>query len=234
MQQVLDELIKNEEESIKKLKNELRLINEVNGSPNHNFSKIVHKDEAIIHIGISRFDYKISTSASFADFEAFIKSKISKNFPAIGFEFLHDKTNFSILLKDDSDLELMYDWYFSNNISFVKILPIKQSESFQKLNLSNTGSTCSNEKEEKKCPFIFVPSHEFPVGVFVTVSKSATFEQGMSTLRSLSENIESVSFTDSDGDSLSISEEEEWEYFIAEASTSYQKGSFAFLYANEE
>lgn len=222
MKQEIDDLINKEENEIQQLKKDLYNRQVENGTSLPQLIDFNIKEEAIIHIGIDRFDYKIATSAPFEDFDSFIQSIITRGTTKYGFEY---KNNLIIWLKDDFDLKLMYHFYFSNinKYPFIHIVAIKKADSFKNINL-NDQSFAPNS-----IPFLYLPANETNYCVFLYFADDYSYEKSQGFFKKFDPDANSISFIDSDGDEIIISSESEWNYFLSESLLQSQKGQYLKL-----
>ena len=226
MQKAIDEMIKEKENSIQQIHNELSHLKNEKGYPiiQANFQL---KKEAILHIGILRFDYKINTSTSFDEFDSLVLSKITKGTRKYGFDF---NNKYIVHLKNNDDLKLMYRWYSSDlfKSNFIHIVPIKKQNAFQNINLDY------KTENENTVPFLLIPTNEVNLCIFCAISNESSLEEGLQLIHSIDSNTNSVSFLDTDNDSILIKEDAEWEYFLSESFIKFQAGQYNILKANSQ
>ena len=219
MQQEIDELVSKEENEIQQLKKELYNLQVENGSSLPQLIEFNIKDEAILHIGIDRFDYKIATSAPFEDFDSFVQSIITRGTTKYGFEI-----NDSIVwLKNDSDLKLMYHFYFSSKNPFIHIVAIKKANSFKNINLID------QTLAPNSIPFLYIPVNEINFCLFLHFPDDFEYQRVHSFFELFDSTANLLSFLDSDGDQIYITSESEWNYFLTESLAKAQKGEYLKL-----
>lgn len=224
MQQEIDELVSKEENEIQQLKKELYNLQVENGSSLPQLIEFNIKDEAILHIGIDRFDYKIATSAPFEDFDSFVQSIITRGTTKYGFEI-----NDSIVwLKNDSDLKLMYHFYFSSKNPFIHIVAIKKANSFKNINLID------QTLAPNSIPFLYIPVNETNFCLFLHFPDDFEYQKVQSFFKLFDSTTNLLSFLDSDGDQIYITSESEWNYFLTESLAKAQKGEYLKLKGNSK
>ncbi|KAK8887106.1 hypothetical protein M9Y10_038143 [Tritrichomonas musculus] len=223
MQQEIDNLVNKEEIEIRQLKKDLYHLQVENGSSLPQLVDFNIKEEAIVHIGVGRFDYKIHTSTPFEDFDSFIQSIITRGTTKYGF----DLNGYIVWLKDDADLKLMYHYYFSNKKSFIHILAIKKSDSFKNIHFID------QILAPNSIPFLYIPSNEKNSGIFLYFPDDYSFDEEQAFFKLFDPTSKSLLFTDSDGDKFNISTETDWNYFLAESLSLVQKGQYMILKGEE-
>lgn len=218
-QQEIDDLISKEENEIQHLKKELYSRQVENGSSLPQLIDFNIKEEAIIHIGIDRFDYKIATSAPFEDFDSFVQSIITRGTTKYGFEYKDS----IVWLKDDFDLKLMYHFYFSSKNPFIHIVAIKKAGSFKDIHLVD------QILAPNSIPFLYIPANETNFCIFLYFPDDFTYQKAQNFFKQCDSAVNSISFIDSDGDKICIQSESEWNYFLSESLSISQRGQYMKL-----
>lgn len=220
----IDSLIEDVELNLQNLKLEYNSLRD-DSSTNFTLDFQTNPKDIIIRIGILRFDYKISTNTTYQEFNKFIRSVISKSITNYGFEF---QSNFIVSLNNESDLTFMFNWYLSNKPQFLHIVSIPKSSKL----LIRPDKLFH---QENAIPILYVPvSEQKKIGYFIPIPFSISITESVNFFKSFDSSVRHFSFSDSEGDQIKITNNDEWDYFLSESISHFRKGKYIVLHGFTE
>lgn len=184
-------------------------------------------DEVVMRVGVTRFDRKLSTSATFQQLEEIVRPSFPKDQPYFGYK--DDNMQF-IWLRNTRDLHYLFKEFHAGSSKFIHIISIRKNVigPVAQIDFSNEDQT-----EENRIPIKYGPFGQDYPHIFISISKTESFQNGIEYIKSFNPKAKFLTYIDSEGDSFNLEGNVEWEYFLTEATTGGNSGHFATVFATE-
>lgn len=122
-----------------------------------------------------------------------------------------------IALRNDDDLYALGYYFFSNNLVSVEINVIPEIKDIK----------VPEQKRKGNVEGTFICHHsQMSYSLLLKLDEFKTFEKGKEFLQGIFGEPTSLSFEDSEGDSVELESDDSWEYMMSQSKNSIEKGNY--------
>ncbi|KAH0795668.1 hypothetical protein GPJ56_000547 [Histomonas meleagridis] len=214
----VDSLINEEESKSKKLQVQLDALSP---SQKTGHNDVVFRQDVKFNIGVSRYERHISCNCCYEELFKQVAEKEGKT-AVFGYE---DKSRFKIWIRNDRDVMCCFREYFGSNLGSINFLILKNAElsGFTKLNLIEEIQKSDDTFQFKLAPY----TRDY--AMFTSLPKGITYEAALDYFNKFAPNHKRLSVIDLENDTIQITSDLEWGYFLNECEMLYPKGKYPIL-----
>ncbi|KAH0795072.1 hypothetical protein GPJ56_001027 [Histomonas meleagridis] len=183
--------------------------------------EIVFKPTVKFVVGFSRYEHTVPSNCSFEDLASKVRGKFDTASP-FGYE---DSKNIKMLIKNENDIKCCFREHFSTNETTIKFNLYKKEEvkTLMDLNYAEETPFGDNTFQFK----LAVDGKDF--AIFTSLPKGISRTDAFDTLKKLYPSMKTMSVIDTDNDTIPITQDVEWNYFINESNKLYARGNYGIL-----